>query len=183
MSADRHYAGRIIARPTLRFLLRRPAHFMALGFGTGLIPTAPGTFGTLLALPLFWLLAPRLAPHEFLLLLGAMFLAGIWFCARTGRALGVEDHKAIVWDETTAFLLVLFFTPPALVWQAFAFLLFRLFDILKPGPIRYAEKMVRGGLGVMLDDLVAAFAALLCLTLYKLIVSGAGGGWLGSGAL
>src|SRR5512147_66667 len=145
MSADRHYVGRIIARPTLRFLLRRPAHFMALGFGLGLIPFAPGTFGTLLALPLFWLLQPRIPAAEFLMLLGFLYLAGIWFCDRTGRALGVEDHKGIVWDETVAFLVVLFFTPPVPAWQAFAFLLFRLFDIFKPGPIRYIEKMFRGG--------------------------------------
>ena len=167
-----------IARPGLRFLLRHPAHWFALGFGLGLIPVAPGTFGTLLAFPLFWLLQPRVPPTELLMLLGFLYLAGIWCCGRAGRALGVEDHKGIVWDETVAFLIVLFFTPPVLAWQAFAFLLFRLFDIFKPGPIRYIEKMFRGGFGVMIDDLVAAFFALLCLTLYKLLMGGVG---LGSG--
>jgi phosphatidylglycerophosphatase A len=170
------YGSPFIARPGLKFLLRHPAHWFGMGFGLGLIPFAPGTFGTLLALPLFWLLQPRLEPTDLLILIGFMYIAGIWFCDRTGRALGIEDHKSIVWDETVAFLLVLFFTPPTLAWQAIAFLLFRLFDIFKPGPIRYAEKMFRGGFGVMADDLLAAFFALLCLTLYKLLVGGVGFG-------
>jgi phosphatidylglycerophosphatase A len=176
------YVGRAIARPDVKFLLRHPAHWFAMGFGLGLIPLAPGTFGTLVALPLFWALQPRLPATNFLLLLGVLYVAGIWFCDRTGRDLGVEDHKGIVWDETVAFLIVLFFTPPSLAWQAFAFLLFRLFDILKPGPIQYIEKMFRGGFGVMIDDLVAAFFALLCLTLYKLLMQH-GGALLGSGVV
>lgn len=173
------HANRIVAHPGPRFLLRHPAHLLGLGFGAGLIPFAPGTFGTLIAFPLFGWLHPRLEPLHFLALLGALYVLGIWACGRTGRALGVEDHRAIVWDETVAFLLVLFFTPPVLLWQAFAFLLFRLFDILKPGPIRAIEKIFRGGFGVMIDDLVAAFFALLCLALYKAFVPM--GSWFGSG--
>jgi phosphatidylglycerophosphatase A len=160
-------SARLIARPNLRFLLRHPAHFVALGFGTGLAPFAPGTFGTLLAFPLFGVLAPRLDDTDLLLVLGFMYVAGVWLCDKAGRNLGVQDHKAIVWDETTAFMIVLFFTPMSTVWQAFAFLLFRLFDILKPGPVRYAEEMFGGGLGVMVDDLVAAFLTLTCLALVK----------------
>jgi phosphatidylglycerophosphatase A len=179
MPSSALHASSFIPRPGLKFLLRHPAHWFAMSFGLGLIPFAPGTFGTLLALPVFWVLHPRLAPTDFVLLLGVLFLAGIWFCDRTGRDLGVEDHKGIVWDETVAFLMVLFLTPPQLAWQAFAFLLFRLFDIFKPGPIRYVEKLFRGGFGVMVDDLVAAFFALLCLTLYKLLMQ-LGGPWLGS---
>jgi phosphatidylglycerophosphatase A len=171
---------RPIARPGLRFALGHPARFIALGFGVGLIPFAPGTFGTLLALLLFGLLHPLLAPADFMILLGFLYLAGEWACDKAGRDLGVEDHKAIVWDEVVAFLLVLFFTPPTLLWQALAFLLFRLFDILKPGPIRPIEKMFRGGFGVMVDDLVAAFFALLCLALLKLLAPMAGG-FLGPG--
>lgn len=167
------YVGtRIIARPTLGFLLRSPAHFIALGGGLGLIPFAPGTFGTLLALPLFWWLNPQLRPGVFLLLLAALYLIGIWCCGRTGKALGVQDHKGIVWDETVAFLIVLFFTPIEPVWQAFAFLLFRLFDIFKPGPIRAIERMFGGGFGVMIDDLAAAFATLLCFAVYKTVMPG-----------
>jgi phosphatidylglycerophosphatase A len=170
------------ARPNLRFALSHPAHFFALGFGSGLAPFAPGTFGTLLALPIFWGLEPRLAPIDFLILLGVMYVAGVWVCDKTGRDLGIEDHKAIVWDEITAFLIVLFFTPNSLLWQAVAFLLFRLFDILKPGPIRYVERMFRGGFGVMVDDLAAAFFALICLALMQLLLPSLGE-WVGSGAL
>jgi phosphatidylglycerophosphatase A len=169
------YKARLVPRPNVRFLVRHPAHVVALGFGVGLIPFAPGTFGTLLALPLFAWLHPRLQATDFLILLGALYLIGVWCCDRTGRDLGVEDHKAMVWDETVAFLAILFFTPPVLLWQAFAFLLFRLFDILKPGPVRYVERLFRGGFGVMIDDLLAAFITLLCLALYKIAVSGAGG--------
>jgi phosphatidylglycerophosphatase A len=172
----------MVARPSLRFLLGHPAHFFALGFGTGLAPFAPGTFGTLLALPIFWYLEPRLEPIDFLILLGALYLAGVWICERAGRDLGVEDHKAIVWDEIVAFLIVLFFTPTNLVWQAVAFLLFRLFDILKPGPIRYVERMFRGGFGVMVDDLAAAFFALICLALMQVLLPTLGD-WIGSSAV
>lgn len=159
-------------------MLRSPARFIAFGFGAGLAPFAPGTFGTLLALPLFWFLNPRFPPNQFLVLVALLYVLGIWACGRAGRDLGVEDYKGIVWDETVAFLLVLLFTPPILIWQAFAFLLFRLFDIWKPGPIRHIEMRFRGGFGVMIDDLVAAFFTLACLTLFRLF-SPTIGGWLG----
>jgi phosphatidylglycerophosphatase A len=165
----------MVARPGLRFALSHPAHFLAMGFGSGLAPLAPGTFGTLLAFPVFWWLAPLLRPVDFLILLGAMYVAGVWICDKTAHDMGVEDHPGIVWDELTAFLIVLFFTPNTLVWQALAFLLFRLFDILKPGPVRYVERMFRGGFGVMVDDLVAAFCALICLALLQLLLPGLGG--------
>jgi phosphatidylglycerophosphatase A len=171
-------SARFVARPNLRFLFGHPYHFIALGFGVGLAPVAPGTFGTLLALPMFWLLAPRLDPTGFLIVLGFMYVGGIWVCGRTGRDLGVPDHKAMVWDEVVAFLFVLFFTPVAPMWQALAFLLFRLFDILKPGPIHYVEARFRGGFGVMVDDLLAAFFTLICLALFKLLAP-AVGDWLG----
>jgi phosphatidylglycerophosphatase A len=163
-------SARLVARPNLRFLLSHPAHFVALGFGAGLAPAAPGTFGTLLALPLFWLLHPRLDPIDFLILVGALYFLGVLACDRTGSDMGVEDHGSMVWDEVVAFLLVLFFTPPHVLWQAFAFVLFRLFDILKPGPVRYVEKLFRGGFGVMVDDLAAAFFSLVCLALLRLLV-------------
>lgn len=148
-------------------MLRHPAHLVAFGFGTGLVPGAPGTAGTLLAFPLFWLAQPRLAALEFLLLLAIMFAAGVWACQKTGRALGVPDYGGMVWDEVVAFLLVLFFTPDSVYWQAFAFLLFRLFDILKPPPIRYFDQTLTGGFGVMFDDIIAAFYTLLVLAIWK----------------
>jgi len=160
----------LILRPSWRFLLRHPAHFIAFGGGAGLVPGAPGTMGTLLALPLYWLIAPWLGPLEFLLVMAALFALGVWVCEVTGRAIGVPDHRGMVWDEVVAFLLVLFFIPATLLWQATAFLLFRLFDILKPPPIRFYERTFKNGFGVMLDDLVAAFYTLLVLAVAKTIL-------------
>ena len=150
-----------------RFVFRRPAFFIAFGAGAGLAPRAPGTFGTLLAFPLFWWLGPQLSAGAFLALCAALFVTGIWACSVTGRALGAHDHGGMVWDETVAFLLVLFFVPGEGYWQAFAFLLFRLFDILKPPPIRYFDRTLKGGFGVMFDDMVAAFYTLLVLAVWK----------------
>jgi phosphatidylglycerophosphatase A len=150
-----------LVRPTVAFLLTHPAHFVALGFGTGLAPFAPGTIGTLLAFPLYALLGHWLSPVGILALLPALFAIGVWACGRTGRALGVADHSGMNWDEVVAFLLVLVFTPPGLAWQVAAFGAFRFFDIVKPPPIRYIDRTVKGGFGVMIDDLLAAFYALL----------------------
>jgi phosphatidylglycerophosphatase A len=161
----------LVRRPSWRFLFRHPARFIAFGGGAGLLPAAPGTFGTLLALPLYWLAAPRLAPYEYLLLVGVLFVLGIWACGVTGRELGTADHGGMVWDEVVAFLLVLFFVPADLAWQAAAFLVFRVFDILKPPPIRYYERTFKNGFGVMLDDLVAAFYTLLVLAVARTITS------------
>ena len=160
----------LILRPSWRFLLSHPAHLVAFGFGVGLAPVAPGTWGTLLALPVFLLVSPRLEPIEFLLMLIVLSALGVWACEVTGRAIGVSDHGGMVWDETVAFLLVLFFVPAALPWQAAAFLLFRLFDILKPPPIRYYDQALKGGFGVMLDDLIAASYTLLVLAVAKAIL-------------
>ena len=152
------------SRPDFKFLFAHPAHLVAFGFGTGLAPKAPGTVGTLLGLPLFWAivsLAPD-RPNQIILLIAA-FLFGVWACARAGRALGVPDHGGIVWDEIVAFALVLLFTPPAWAWVAIAFALFRLFDILKPWPIRLADTHLKNGFGVMFDDLLAALYAIAAL--------------------
>lgn len=153
--------------PGARFLLGHPARMVAFVGGIGLIPFAPGTFGTLAALPMHAVLATHLdaAWHGVALLL--LLLVGVWACGRTNRDLGVDDHGGIVFDETVAFLVVLYFTPPGPLWQAFAFLLFRLFDIAKPPPIGHFDRTVHGGFGVMLDDVVAAGYALLCLAVWK----------------
>jgi len=157
-------------RPDGRFLLSHPAHLIAFGGGIGLIPVAPGTFGTLLAFPLYWLVNPLLSPLQFLLLVAALFLLGVWACGVAGRALGAADHGGMVWDETVAFLLVLFFVPATGYWQAFAFLLFRLFDIFKPPPIRHYDRRLKNGFGVMFDDLLAAFYTLLVLALARTFI-------------
>lgn len=153
--------GGVGERANLRFLLRHPAHLIAFGFGSGLAPKAPGTVGTLLGWPLVWLIvaaAPDL-PNQLVLLM-ASFLLGIWACGRSGRALGVADHGGMVWDEIVAFALVLLFTPAGVVWAGVAFLLFRFFDIIKPWPIRLADRRLKNGFGVMFDDLLAAGYAL-----------------------
>ena len=160
----------LIPRPSWRFLLSRPAHLIAFGFGAGLVPVAPGTWGTLLAFPLLWLLQPWTDALEFLLAATILFGLGVWACDATGRALGVADHGGMVWDETVAFLLVLFFTPAALHWQALAFLIFRRFDILKPPPIRHYDRTLKNGFGVMFDDLIAAFYTLLVLAVAKTLL-------------
>ncbi|MCK0507327.1 MULTISPECIES: phosphatidylglycerophosphatase A family protein [Aromatoleum] len=151
--------------PSYRLLLSHPAHFISLGFGAGLAPRAPGTAGTLVAWLLYPLLRAPISDFVFLALLASFFVAGLIAADRTGRALGVPDHGAIVWDEIVAFWLVLFFTPASLLWQSLAFVLFRFFDIVKPQPIRWVDSRIKGGLGVMLDDVIAAGYAILALAL------------------
>lgn len=153
--------------PTLGFLFAHPAHFLALGFGTGLSPVAPGTVGTLVALPLAALLHATTDDLGYLIAVAIAFAVGVWAADRTGRDLGVADHGAIVWDEVVAFLLVLFFVGPDPVRQAFAFLLFRLFDIVKPPPANMIDREWHHGFGVMADDIVAAFYAVIVFALWQ----------------
>jgi phosphatidylglycerophosphatase A len=158
------------ARPGAGFLVAHPAHFLALGLGTGLSPVVPGTLGTLLAFPLYAVLARHLDAAGIAVAIAAFFAAGVWACGRTGRDLGVPDHGAMNWDEVVAFLAVLLLTPAGLSWQVAAFCLFRLIDMTKPPPIRYLERAVKGGVGVMLDDVVAAFYTLLVLAAAKRLI-------------
>ena len=156
-------------RPTVAFTASHPAHAIALGFGAGLAPFAPGTAGTLLAWPIGWLLINYFPPAVVLAVIAVGFVIGVWACELTGRHLGVPDHGAMVWDEVIAFLLVLAILPPSLAWQAAGFVLFRFFDILKPPPIRWFERRYHGGFGVMFDDLLAAGYSLLFLSIAKRI--------------
>ena len=156
----------MILRPTPRFVFSHPAHAVAFGFGAGLAPTAPGTFGTLLG----WGIGLALgAAHPDAVLLAALafFAVGVWACGVTGRHLGVADHGGMVWDEVAAFLLVLALVPPELPWQLAAFVAFRFFDIAKPPPIRHFERRYHGGFGVMFDDVLAAGYSLLLLAALK----------------
>lgn len=155
-------------RPDARFLVAHPAHFIALGFGAGLAPRAPGTFGTLVGLGLCWALQPFLSPLAIAGLALPLFALGVWACDVTGRALGVMDSGAIVWDEVVAFLPLAAFAE-GIVLQLIAFALFRLFDIWKPFPIRQLEKRIAGGLGVMADDALAAVYAFLVFNLLLLL--------------
>lgn len=157
-------------RPTVDFLFGHPAHFIALGFGTGLAPVAPGTFGTLLAIPLFAMLELWLPPLSLLGVAVMLFGIGIWACERTGRDLGFADHGSMNWDEAVAFMLVLAFTPQGWGWKALAFVAFRFFDVVKPEPIRHFERTLKGGLGVMFDDIVAAAYTLLSMAVVMLVL-------------
>ena len=154
-------------KPKLAFLLAHPAHFFALGCGSGLAPKAPGTFGTLFAWLTFNGFQPFFSDAGLLFLLCAAYLGGIWFIEITGRHLGDPDHGSIVWDEIVPFWLVLLLTPPGFLWQLTAFLLFRLFDISKPQPAKYFDDHVKNGFGVMADDLVAAGYTLVVLALLE----------------
>ncbi|WP_341677573.1 phosphatidylglycerophosphatase A [Niveibacterium sp. SC-1] len=149
--------------PTLRFLFAHPAHLLALGFGSGLAPRAPGTFGTLAAWALYYPIRPYFNDWGFLLFLAWGFILGAFAIEITGRRLGEIDHGSIVWDEFIAIWLVLFFTPANWLWQVAAFCLFRLFDITKPPPIRQADARFKNGLGVMFDDILAAAYSLIVL--------------------
>ena len=148
-------------RADARWVFSDPAAFIAFGAGSGLAPRAPGTVGTLVAFPLHWLLVYMLPPMAHLLAIAGLFALGVWACGAAGRALGVADHGGIVIDEVVAFLFVLW-AVPALWWAwLLGFGLFRLFDIWKPQPIRWFDRNLKGGLGVMFDDFLAAAATLL----------------------
>lgn len=156
--------------PPLRFLFSHPAHFIALGFGAGLAPVAPGTFGTLVAIPMAMVLRANVPDPYFLAAIVVFALIGVLACGVTGRDLGVPDHGSIVWDEVVAFLLVLYFVGDDAFRVAIAFLLFRLFDIFKPPPIRQLDRAMKNGTGVMLDDLLAAGYTLLVFALWQRLV-------------
>lgn len=159
-------------RPNREFLLKHPAHFLALGFGAGLAAKAPGTWGTLVALPFFFIAHFFGGQWAVLVAAAIFFVAGIWAADVTGRALGVSDHGGIVVDEIAAFLLVLAFAPVSIVGIAVAFLLFRLFDIVKPWPINVADRRIKGGFGVMFDDVLAAIYAIIGLWFLRNIIEG-----------
>jgi len=158
---------------TTRFMWSHPAHLFALGFGSGLSPLAPGTVGTLWAWASYSLLNLYLNTAEMGVLIGASLVLGWWFCTVTAEHMHMSDPNAIVWDEIAAFWLVLWLWMPAsFAGQLVAFVLFRLFDAVKPGPVGWADRAFhgagwRGGFGIMLDDLVAAFCTLLCLALWQ----------------
>jgi len=156
-----------------RFLMSHPAHFIALGAGSGLSRIAPGTAGTLWAWAVFALLQVWLTPFHMGVLIAASTLVGWWACTVTARHMGVADPGAIVWDEVIAFWLVLWLvTPTTFAGQLGAFVLFRYFDAAKPGPVRWADSLFkgfgwRGGWGIIFDDLIAAFCTLLVFAIWR----------------
>jgi phosphatidylglycerophosphatase A len=167
-----------IARPSARFLLSHPAHLIALGFGSGLSPKAPGTAGTLWAWLAFLVLDRWLSGLQWGLLIGVAFVVGCWACTVTARHLGIADPSAVVWDEVVAFWIVLWLVmPTGWLGQTIAFALFRLFDAVKTGPVGWADRLFklrpgeaigwRQGFGIIFDDLVAALCTLLVIALWR----------------
>jgi len=155
------------APPPAGFLWRHPAHFYALGFGTGLMPVAPGTFGTLVAFPIAFAMWRHVDATVFATVTVFLGALGVWAAQITGRHLDVPDHGAIVCDEFVAFLIVLLFTGPSAWGMIAGFVLFRIFDIVKPPPIRHFDRRWKNGWGVMADDLIAAAYAIAVLALWE----------------
>ncbi len=154
----------ITSGPEVNFksLIKRPACFLAYGFGAGLAPKAPGTFGTLVALPIYWLMQ-NWSLTAYIVLVLVMFIAGIWLCQKASDWLKQDDASGIVWDEIVGYLVAMTFAPSGWQWMLVGFVLFRFFDIVKPWPVSLADRKLHGGLGVMLDDVVAGLYAAIFL--------------------
>ena len=144
-------------------MLRSPMHLLSLGFGSGLSPHAPGTMGTLVAVPMYLLLS-RLDLIVYLMVILGGFVLGIYACQYTSKALGVHDHSGIVWDEIIGYWITMI-AIPSLTWQWIlaGFVLFRFFDIVKPWPVNLADKHLSGGFGIMFDDVLAGLYAFACI--------------------
>ena len=141
-------------------ILANPIHLLAFGFGAGLFPKAPGTVGTAVAV-LIYLVLPSMQPVIYAGLILLSFVFGIWICGKTSEDLGVHDHGGIVWDEFVGYWITMFMAPSGLFWVLLGFVFFRLLDIFKPWPIKWADKELAGGLGIMLDDVLAGIMAAL----------------------
>lgn len=146
-----------------------PVYFVAFGFGSGLLPKAPGTWGTLAAIPVYLLIAYQSHWIYFIAIVLA-FILGVKVCEMVTQDLGEHDYPGIVWDEMVGYWLTMFLIPPQWPWMLVGFILFRGFDIWKPGPIRWMDKHIKGGLGIMLDDVAAAIPAWLILSFLKMIL-------------
>lgn len=144
-------------------LIKKPAAFIAYGFGSGLSPKAPGTFGTLVAIPIYWLIQDW-SLTAYLIFTLIAFLCGIWICQKTVDWLKQDDPGGVVWDEVVGYLVTMIVAPKGWLWIVMGFVLFRFFDILKPWPVSIADKKLHGGVGVMLDDVVAGIYAAIVLS-------------------
>lgn len=148
-------------------VFQSPVHIFAFGFGSGLAPFAPGTFGTLAAIPIYWLLS-FLPLWLYALVLLAAIIFGIWVCGESAKRLGVPDHGGIVWDEFVGFWITMLAAPSGLGWILVGFVLFRIFDIWKPWPIYIVDDKVKGGFGIMLDDMIAGAYAFMIMQILAL---------------
>lgn len=151
-------------QPPARVVFSHPVHFLAFGFGSGLSPVAPGTTGTLAAIPLFAALS-FLPLWAYLALTLVALFAGFWICGRSSALLGVHDHRGIVWDEIVGYLITMIGAPLAWPWMLTGFLLFRVFDVLKPWPASWADRQLHGGVGIVMDDVFAGVYALIVMQL------------------
>jgi phosphatidylglycerophosphatase A len=151
-----------INTPSFKQLLTNPDHLFAFGFGSGLAPKAPGTFGTLAAVPIYWLIQDLSWPIYATWLI-VTFALGVYWCDRSSKQLGVHDHGGIVWDEFVGYWITMFLAPAGWLWMLLGFVLFRFFDIIKPWPIGWLDRKVGGGFGIMIDDVLAGIYALIVL--------------------
>ncbi len=147
---------------------KNPLYFIAFGFGSGLMPIAPGTFGTLAAIPIYLMMVGLSWPCYLCLTLIA-FIMGVFVCDKVTSELGVQDYSGIVWDEVVGFIITMFMAPVGIIWVAVGFGLFRLFDIWKPQPIRWVDKHVQGGIGIMVDDVLAGILALAIMQIFRVL--------------
>ena len=143
--------------------LRNPIHLLAFGLGSGCAPKAPGTFGTLAAIPFWWLLLQGVPLIPYICVLIAGFAFGVYLCEQTSKDLGVHDHGGIVWDEWIGLWITYIALPSGIEWIIIGFALFRFFDIIKPWPIKWLDQKVHGGFGIMIDDVLAGIFALICV--------------------
>lgn len=143
--------------------LRNPIHLLAFGLGSGCAPKAPGTFGTLAAIPFWWLLLQDVPLIPYICVLIAGFAFGVYLCEQTSKDLGVHDHGGIVWDEWIGLWITYLALPSGIEWIIIGFALFRFFDIIKPWPIKWLDQKVHGGFGIMIDDVLAGVFALICV--------------------
>lgn len=151
-----------VIKPSVGQLCRSPSMLLAFGFGSGLSPWAPGTLGTVMAIP-FYLGLRELDNLTYSIFLLVSFFAGVFFCNVASHKLKVHDHGGIVWDEMVGYWLTMLFAPRDWWWIVLGFVLFRVFDIVKPWPISIADKKIHGGFGIMFDDVLAAVYAFVCL--------------------
>lgn len=157
-------------QPARKLKLYNPIHFLAAGFGTGFLPFAPGTWGTLIAIPFYYFMR-NLPLSYYGALVVLAFGIGVWVCENATQYLGVYDHKSIVWDEVVGYWITMFAMPHHWIWIVAGFALFRFFDILKPWPINWVDREVRNGLGIMLDDVLAAVYSAIVLRIIILLIT------------
>jgi len=156
---------RPLKQPPARVIFTNPVHFLAFGMGSGLSPVAPGTTGTLAAIPFTWLMAHYLSLPGYLAITLFALVIGFWICGRSSEMLGVHDHRGIVWDEFVGYFITMIAVPTEWYWYLLGFFLFRFFDVIKPWPAHYFDNRIHNGIGIVMDDVVAGLYALAVLHL------------------